>query len=117
MLNLKDKAVHPTTKKPYIKSVSGGRDHSIEGLQVCSRSIQASISSLSWILLCISDLSFSANSASVQNGFTHVFVMEFENEQDRNFYVEQDEAHLAVVASLGALVDGSQVLDYTPGKF
>ncbi|CAF9934067.1 MAG: hypothetical protein HETSPECPRED_009095 [Heterodermia speciosa] len=84
VLNLKDKAVHPTTKKPYIKSVSGGRDHSIEGLQ---------------------------------NGFTHVFVMEFENEQDRNFYVEQDEAHLAVVASLGALVDGSQVLDYTPGKF
>ena len=43
--------------------------------------------------------------------------MEFENEQDRNFYVRQDEAHLAVVASLSGLVDGSQVLDYTPGKF
>lgn len=59
----------------------------------------------------------SANWAAVQNGFTHAFVIEFENEEDRNFYVKEDEAHLAFVASLKDLVDGAQVLDYTSGKY
>lgn len=53
----------------------------------------------------------------MQNGFTHAFVLEFDNEEDRNFYVKQDEAHLAFVAGLEGLVDGAQVLDYTPGKY
>lgn len=44
-------------------------------------------------------------------------MIEFENEEDRNFYVKQDEAHLAFVASLEGLVDGAQVLDYTAGKY
>jgi hypothetical protein len=44
-------------------------------------------------------------------------VFEFEREEDRNFYVEQDEAHLAFVATLEGLVDGAQVLDYTPGVY
>ena len=43
--------------------------------------------------------------------------MEFENEDDRNFYVHQDEAHLSFVATLEGLVDKAQVLDYTPGKY
>jgi hypothetical protein len=67
-------------------------------------------------LLCISNLS-PANSAFVENGFTHAFVLEFENEEDRNFYVKQDEAHLAFVATLEGLVEKAQVLDYTPGKY
>ncbi|KAI9764315.1 MAG: hypothetical protein M1840_008533 [Geoglossum simile] len=33
MLDLKDKCIHPTTNKPYIKSSTGGRDCSPEGLQ------------------------------------------------------------------------------------
>ena len=36
MLALKDNCIHPTSKKPYIKSASGGTDNSPEGLQVCS---------------------------------------------------------------------------------
>ena len=36
MLALKDSCIHPTSKKPYIKSASGGTDNSPEGLQVCS---------------------------------------------------------------------------------
>lgn len=59
----------------------------------------------------------SADPASVQNGFTHAFVLEFENKEDRNFYVKQDEAHLAFVATLEGLVNGAQVLDYTPGNY
>ena len=105
MLRLQDKAVHPTTKKPYIKSASGGRDNSPEGLQV--KRLACFASPISLLLM----------SVSVQNGFTHAFVMEFENEQDRDFYVKQDEAHLAFVAGLEGLVDEAQVLDYTPGKY
>jgi hypothetical protein len=67
-------------------------------------------------LLFISHLS-PVNSAFIQNGFTHAFVLEFENEEDRNFYAKQDEAHLAFVATLEGLVDVAQVLDYTPGKY
>ncbi|KAK7518465.1 stress responsive A/B barrel domain-containing protein [Phyllosticta citriasiana] len=33
ILALKDKCIHPTTKKPYIKSFVGGRESSAEGLQ------------------------------------------------------------------------------------
>ncbi|KAJ8084906.1 hypothetical protein PM082_003683 [Marasmius tenuissimus] len=33
MLGLKDKCIHPKTKKPYIKSATGGIDNSTEGLQ------------------------------------------------------------------------------------
>ncbi|KAI1353595.1 stress responsive A/B barrel domain-containing protein [Xylaria sp. FL0043] len=33
MLSLKNACVHPTTQKPYIKSFTGGKDNSPEGLQ------------------------------------------------------------------------------------
>ncbi|CAI7647928.1 unnamed protein product [Penicillium glandicola] len=33
MLVLKDNCVHPTSQKPYIKSASGGKDNSPEGIQ------------------------------------------------------------------------------------
>lgn len=32
---LKDKCLHPTLKEPYIRSITGGRDFSIEEMQVC----------------------------------------------------------------------------------
>ena len=53
----------------------------------------------------------------MKNGFTHAFVLEFENEEDRDFYVREDEVHLAFVASMKDFVDGAQILDYTPGKY
>lgn len=69
-------------------------------------------------IACCTAVDFaSADSAFVQNGFTHAFIFEFQNEEDRNFYVKQDEAHLAFVATLEGLVDGAQVLDYTPGNY
>ncbi|KAJ5431187.1 Dimeric alpha-beta barrel [Penicillium cf. griseofulvum] len=33
MLALKDQCIHPTLQKPYIKSASGGKDNSPEGIQ------------------------------------------------------------------------------------
>ncbi|KAJ5782626.1 hypothetical protein N7457_004400 [Penicillium paradoxum] len=33
MLDLKDNCLHPSSQKPYIKSASGGKDNSPEGIQ------------------------------------------------------------------------------------
>ncbi|KAE8442494.1 hypothetical protein EG329_003275 [Mollisiaceae sp. DMI_Dod_QoI] len=50
-------------------------------------------------------------------GITHIFVEEFENEQDRKYYLEKDPVHLAFVKSVGAVVKKAQVVDFTPGMF
>jgi hypothetical protein len=34
MLDLKNQCLHPGTSRPYIISLKGGRENSIEGLQV-----------------------------------------------------------------------------------
>lgn len=52
-----------------------------------------------------------------QNGITHVFVSEFENEEDRAYYIKKDPAHLAFIQSLGGVVAKAQAVDFTPGVF
>lgn len=42
---------------------------------------------------------------------------EFENEQDREYYVNEDPAHLSFVKSLAGVVSKVQVVDFTPGVF
>lgn len=36
MVDLRNQCIHPTSKKPYITSASGGRQDSPEGNKVCS---------------------------------------------------------------------------------
>lgn len=52
---------------------------------------------------------------SIQNGISHIFVVEFENQADRDHYVKEDQAHLRFVQSVGPLVIRAQVLDFVPG--
>ncbi|ROW07286.1 hypothetical protein VMCG_03953 [Cytospora schulzeri] len=52
-----------------------------------------------------------------QNGITHIFVSEFENEQDREYYLNEDPAHLGFVKSLTGVVSKAQIVDFTPGVF
>ncbi|KAK2764463.1 hypothetical protein FQN54_009158 [Arachnomyces sp. PD_36] len=52
---------------------------------------------------------------NIQHGITHAFVVEFENEADRNHYVKEDPAHLAFVKSIGQHVTKAQVIDFVPG--
>lgn len=52
-----------------------------------------------------------------QNGITHIFVSEFENEKDREYYLKEDPTHLAFVKSLADVVSKAQVVDFTPGVF
>ncbi|KAN0089223.1 stress responsive A/B barrel domain protein [Hyaloscypha variabilis] len=53
----------------------------------------------------------------VQGGMTHIFVVEFANEEDRAYYLEKDPVHLAFVKSIGGVVKNAQVVDFTPGVF
>ena len=48
---------------------------------------------------------------------THIFVVEFEKEEDRTYYLEKDPVHLAFVKSIGGVVKNAQVVDFTPGVF
>ncbi|KAH8690115.1 stress responsive A/B barrel domain protein [Talaromyces proteolyticus] len=82
MLNLKTECLHPGTARPYIISLRGGRENSIEGLQ---------------------------------NGLTHIFVMEFQTTEDRNYYVRADPAHLLFAQSIVPVVAKTQVVDFAAG--
>ncbi|KAJ9132559.1 hypothetical protein NKR19_g9264 [Coniochaeta hoffmannii] len=53
----------------------------------------------------------------LQNGITYVFVSEFENEEDRAYYINKDPAHQEFVKSLASVVDKVQAVDFTPGVF
>ncbi|KAI1823515.1 stress responsive A/B barrel domain-containing protein [Xylaria intraflava] len=79
MLALKDACVRDDTQKPYIKSLTGGKDISVEGLST---------------------------------GIQYAFVVEFENEEDRNFYVHKDKAHKAFVTSIWPILEKAIVVDY-----
>ncbi|KAF2497951.1 dabb-domain-containing protein [Lophium mytilinum] len=83
-LALGEKCIHPTTKKPYVKSVKGGRDNSPEGHQ---------------------------------GGFSHGFVVEFENEEDRKYYLESDPSHVQFTKDVGPIIQNVRVVDFEPGKF
>lgn len=43
--------------------------------------------------------------------------MEFENVEDRNYYVQKDPAHLAFVEGLNGIIEKAQVVDFTNGVF
>ncbi|KAF2267610.1 hypothetical protein CC78DRAFT_530698 [Lojkania enalia] len=84
MLALKDGCIHPTSKKPYIKSASGGTDNSPEG---------------------------------AQNGITHAFIVEFENAEDRDYYVDKDPFHNEFKKRAGTILEKVIVVDFTNGEF
>ncbi|KAN0077857.1 hypothetical protein V8E54_006161 [Elaphomyces granulatus] len=53
----------------------------------------------------------------LQNGITHAFVVEFENVEDRDYYVQHDPAHRAFVQSLDGVMKKVQVIDFSNGVF
>ncbi|CAH0037698.1 unnamed protein product [Clonostachys solani] len=50
----------------------------------------------------------------LQDGITHVFIVEFEKSADRDYYVKDDAAHKAFVETLKGAVVKVQVVDFTP---
>ncbi|KAK4507093.1 hypothetical protein PRZ48_000827 [Zasmidium cellare] len=53
----------------------------------------------------------------LQGAFSHGFVSEFQNEEDRKYYLEKDPAHLEFVKSLDGIIQNVRVVDFEPGKF
>ncbi|POR32642.1 Uncharacterized protein TPAR_07156 [Tolypocladium paradoxum] len=110
LLGLKDACLHPSTASPYIKSAVGGRDNSIEGLQVRARSAPVLV-----LHHC------PPADGKLQSGITHVFVLEFESAADRDHYVNEDLAHRKFVETFitgpSGVVAQANVVDFTPGAF
>ncbi|KAF2114663.1 hypothetical protein BDV96DRAFT_494718 [Lophiotrema nucula] len=84
MLALREKCIHPSTQKPYIKMSTGGRNNSPEGRA---------------------------------SPYTHGFVVEFESDKDRDYYLNKDPAHLAFVESILPILQNNKVLDFVPEVF
>ena len=105
MLDLKNQCLHPATSKPYIISSKGGRENSIEGLQVCLlRGASIVYRRKLWFLV-------------YQNGLTHIFIHEFNNTEDRDYYVRTDPAHLLFSQRAKSLIDKVQVVDFAAGAW
>ncbi|VUC31067.1 unnamed protein product [Clonostachys rosea] len=88
MLILKETCIHPKTGKPYIQSCTGGRDNSVQGLQVRS-----------------------------QKGFTHVFVVGFDTKEDRDYYALEDPVHLEFVNWSDSVAGDVYAIDFVDGAF
>ncbi|KAI1468327.1 stress responsive A/B barrel domain protein [Daldinia caldariorum] len=52
-----------------------------------------------------------------QLGMTHIFIFEFDSEEDREYYLYKDPAHAEFVTSIKDLVEEIQSLDFIPGEF
>ncbi|EFY99988.1 stress responsive A/B barrel domain protein [Metarhizium robertsii] len=52
-----------------------------------------------------------------QHGSTHAFVVEFESEQDRDYYVNEDPAQASFVLEVLQKLDKATILDFSPGVF
>ncbi|KAF2431000.1 hypothetical protein EJ08DRAFT_649313 [Tothia fuscella] len=53
----------------------------------------------------------------VQNGITHAFVMEFENAEVRDYYVDKDPVHDEFKKLAGKVLEKAQVIDFSDGVF
>lgn len=56
---------------------------------------------------------------SSQRGIQYIFIAEFSNDSDRQYYLEKDPAHLAFVEDLtkSGVLANATVVDFTPGMF
>ncbi|KYK53985.1 hypothetical protein DCS_05934 [Drechmeria coniospora] len=48
-------------------------------------------------------------------GMTHGYICEFDNEEDRIYYLEEDPAHKEWVQHVKPYLAGAQVVDFVPG--
>lgn len=48
---------------------------------------------------------------------THAFVVEFASPEDRDYYVREDPVHQSFIKMAGEVLEKSQVIDFTNGKF
>lgn len=68
-----------------------------------------------WVVMDMCDLRLTTYDH--QSGISHAFISEFENEEDRKYYLHKDPAHLDFIKSVAGIVAKGQVIDFTPGAF
>ena len=44
-------------------------------------------------------------------------MVEFENEEDRDYYVKKDPAHLSFIKSGAGNIEEARIIDYSPGVY
>jgi hypothetical protein len=99
---LKKSCVHPDTRRPYILSITGGKDISIESLQV-PETLGSAITQ--------------ASDIHQQNGMSHAFILRFNSNEDRDYYVKEDPAHQAFKDAASAVIEKTLVVDFQEGVF
>ncbi|SLM36705.1 Stress responsive alpha-beta barrel [Lasallia pustulata] len=52
-----------------------------------------------------------------QAGITYGFLVEFANDEDRQYYLEKDPAHIEFKAAVAPAVTRAQVIDFVSGVF
>ncbi|KAK0611462.1 hypothetical protein B0T14DRAFT_530426 [Immersiella caudata] len=57
------------------------------------------------------------SSEQLQDGITHVFMCEFENAEDRTYYLNEDPAYAEFCKSVEGIIEKKQVVDFVPGQF
>lgn len=102
MYALKKGCVHPSTRSPYILSISGGKDNSIEDAQVRAHAGSPDTSELTNF---------------IQNGITHAFILQFYSNEDRDYYVDEDPVHQAFKKVAALVLEKAQVIDFQDGVF
>ena len=55
--------------------------------------------------------------AVVSKDYSHGFVVEFDNERDRDYYTFEDPAHMAFKKSLAGLIEKPVVVDFDENVF
>jgi hypothetical protein len=48
---------------------------------------------------------------------SHAFIIRFDSNEDRNYYVKEDPAHQAFKNAVAAVVEKAQVIDFQEGIF
>jgi hypothetical protein len=87
MVALRTGCKHPDTGVEYVKTSVGGVNNSPENFAVCPcRTLRPS----SWA------------TDTLQNGFTHAFISQFDNEEDRAYYLVSKNRRLLASARIHA---------------
>ncbi|KAJ5518685.1 Major facilitator superfamily domain general substrate transporter [Penicillium expansum] len=93
-LALKDQCVRAESETPYITNQMAGKDISVEN-----------------------KAGYQVHLGIYRGGFTHVYVTQFDNEEDRDYYLRKDAAHAEFGKIVGPLFESAQVNDFVPGAF
>ncbi|KAK4447761.1 stress responsive A/B barrel domain protein [Podospora aff. communis PSN243] len=57
------------------------------------------------------------SSEQLQDGITHVFMCEFENAEDREYYLHEDPTYADFCKRFEGIIEKKQVVDFVPGQF